>query len=65
MGKFLFDLSDNQKEALVQIKNSTGIPITQIIGNAIDSYLGSGFPCNIMTTSGCLVSGTMLVVSVK
>ena len=61
MGRYIFTLPDEKIEALKQLSDDTGVPISRMMRDMVDTLLTNKLPCGIVL-SGQIVSGFLMVM---
>lgn len=61
MGRYIFTLPDEKIEALKQLSNDTGIPISRMMRDMVDTLLNNRIPYGVVL-SGQIVSGFLMVM---
>ena len=62
MAKVLVNVSGGPLESLRSMSDETGIPVSRFIRQAIDDFIASQQPCQLVM-SGSIVSGKIFVLT--
>lgn len=62
MSKILINVSGGPLESLRSMSEETGIPVSRFIRQAIDDFISSQQPCQLVV-SGNIVSGKIVVLT--
>lgn len=63
MPSYLLNLDERQYRELKEFSQTTGLPMSAILRNAVDSFLHSGQPFQA-TVNGQVMSGSLVIMRV-